>query len=125
MKLCVTALNNTIDSPIDPRFGRCSHFIIVDADSLDYEAFPNPNIESSGGAGIQSGQFISSHKVDAVLTGHVGVNAIQTLSAGGITVFTEISGTVRQAIEDYKAGKLKKTDPSTVKSKPGSGHKRQ
>ena len=125
MKLCVTALNNTIDSPIDSRFGRCSHFIIVDADSLDYEAFPNPNIDSSGGAGIQSGQFISSQKVDAVLTGHVGVNAIQTLSAAGVTVFTEISGTVRQAIEDYKAGKLRKTDSSTVKSKSGSGHKRQ
>ena len=34
-KICVTSQGNTLDGEVDPRFGRCQYFIIVDIDTLD------------------------------------------------------------------------------------------
>ena len=124
MKVCVTCEGNSLDSKVDPRFGRCRYFIFVDADTSAFEAIQNPNIESMGGAGIQSGQFVAEKKVKAVLTGNVGPNAFQTLQAVSIDVITGISGTVKEAIEKYKRGELKPTQGPSVNSKfgmPGKG----
>ena len=60
-----------------------------------------------------------SYAVKAVLTGNIGPNAHQVLSAAGIAVFTGVSGTVKQAIDDYKKGKYKPADAPTVSSKFG------
>ena len=119
MKICVTSEGKTLDSKVDPRFGRCQYFLIVNTDTLDFEALKNPNIESMGGAGIQSGQFVAEKEVKAVLTGNVGPNAFQTLQAAGIDVVTGLSGTVKDAVEKYKKGNLKPTQGPSVNSKFG------
>jgi len=118
-KICVTSEGNKLDSKVDPRFGRCQYFIIVDTDTLKFEAINNPNIDSMGGAGIQSGQLIAEKKVKAVLTGNIGPNAFQTLQAAGMDVITGISSTVREAVEKYKTGELKATGGPSVNSKFG------
>jgi len=107
MKICVTSTGDHLDSAADPRFGRCAYFIIVDSETLEFKSIPNPNLEASGGAGTQSAQLVANEGADAVLTGNVGPNAYQTLAALKIKVFTGASGTVRQAIDDFKTGKLK------------------
>lgn len=119
MKICVTSEGVNLDSKIDPRFGRCQYFIIADADTLEFEAVGNPNIESMGGAGIQSAQLVASKKIKAVLTGNVGPNAFQALQAAGIEVFTGASGTIKDAIEKYKKGEFKAVSGPSVSSKSG------
>ncbi|MDD3905739.1 MAG: NifB/NifX family molybdenum-iron cluster-binding protein [Candidatus Omnitrophica bacterium] len=119
MKICVTSEGKTLDSKIDPRFGRCQYFVFVDTDTLDLEAVENPNMQFQGGAGIQSGQLMISRGVKAVLTGNVGPNAFQTLQAGGIKIYTGLSGKVRNAVENYKSGELKTTENPSVGSKFG------
>lgn len=113
MKICVTSQGNSLDAPVDPRFGRCQFFVIVDPETLQYEAVSNPNIDSRGGAGIQSGQIMAEKQVKAVLTGNVGPNAFQTLKAAGIPVMTGASGTVREVIEKYKKGEFQATQGPT------------
>jgi predicted Fe-Mo cluster-binding NifX family protein len=119
MKICITSEGASLDSKIDPRFGRCRYFMIVDTNTMAFRSIENTNLQASGGAGIQSGQLMASHQIKAVLTGNVGPNAFQTLQAGGIEIFTGLSGTVREAIEKYKEGALKKTQGPTINAKKG------
>jgi len=107
MRICVSSHGNNLDSQVDPRFGRCQYFILVDTETLEFEAIKNPNIESMGGAGIQSGQLVTSRQVKTVITGNVGPNAFETLQAAGIKVITGASGSIREALEKYKKGELK------------------
>jgi len=124
MKICITSEGKTLDSKVDPRFGRCQNFIFFDTDTGNFEAQENNNAQFQGGAGIQSGQLVVSKGAKVVLTGNVGPNAHQVLSAAGINIFTGVSGTVKEAIGGYKNGKYKPADAPSVGSKFGMPGKR-
>ncbi|OPY04862.1 MAG: Dinitrogenase iron-molybdenum cofactor [Syntrophaceae bacterium PtaB.Bin038] len=119
MKLCISSEGASLDSRVDPRFGRCRTFIFVDSDTLVFEAVDNAGSGASGGAGIQAGQLVASRGAKAVLTGNVGPNAFQTLQAAGIAIYTGVSGTVREAVEGFKKGLYKATGGPTAASKAG------
>ena len=119
MKVAVSSTGFDLDSQIDSRFGRCACFMIVETDDMSYEALDNENISLSGGAGIQSGSFVASKNVQAVLTGKCGPKAMQTLVSAGIEVFTGYSGTVRNAVEKYKQGELTSTTEANASQKSG------
>lgn len=121
MKICVTSTGPSMDAPVDPRFGRCQYFMIVDSETMEYEAMPNPSINASGGAGIQAAQTVAGKGVSAVVTGNLGPNATQTLGAAGIQMVTGASGTVRDAVEQYKSGSLQQTSTPTVPEFSGLG----
>ncbi|MCL5271346.1 MAG: NifB/NifX family molybdenum-iron cluster-binding protein [bacterium] len=106
MKIAVTATGPTLDAKVDPRFGRCPYFLVLGTDDLTSEALGNPNVALGGGAGIQSAQFMTERGVRHVLTGNCGPNAHQTLSAAGIGVIVGCSGTVREAVEQWRTGRL-------------------
>ena len=119
MNICVTSQGDNLYSLVDPRFGRCQYFIIINPNTLDFEVVQNPSISAGGGAGIQSGQLMVNKGVEAVLTGNVGPNAFATLQAAGIKVIVGVTGMVREAIEKYKKGELKDTQGPSVGSKFG------
>lgn len=119
MKICITSEGGNLDSKVDPRFGRCEYFIIVDTDSLEFEAVKNPNIESMGGAGIQSAQLVASKQVKAVVTGNVGPNAFKALQAAGVQIFINASGRLKEAIEKFKKGEFEAVSGPSVGSHSG------
>jgi predicted Fe-Mo cluster-binding NifX family protein len=86
MKVAVSSTGNQLESLIDPRFGRCAYFLVVETDDMSFEAFDNQSVALGGGAGIQSAQFIASKGVVAVITGNCGPNAMRALSAARVKV---------------------------------------
>ena len=106
MKIALSASGPELSSSIDPRFGRCPYFIFIDTDTMEFEAVENSNIASASGAGIQAAQFIAEKGAKAVLTGSCGPNAFQTLQAAGVDVIVGVSGTIEDAVKQYKASQF-------------------
>ena len=121
MKISVSATAPSLDAEVDPRFGRCQYFIIIDPQSMEFETLDNSNAMAAGGAGISTAQMIASKGVEVVLTGNCGPNAYQTLSAAGIQVITGVSGRIRDAVEAYNTGKLQSSTQPSVGSHYGMG----
>ena len=107
MKIAITALGSDLQAQVDPRFGRAQYFIIIDTETMEYEAVSNSSMNAAHGAGIQSAQLMSSKNVTAIITGNVGPNAHQTLNAANIKIFQSDKTTVKQAIEKFKNNELK------------------
>ena len=116
MKVAVSSTGENLDAQLDPRFGRCAYFLVIDPDDMSYEAFNNESAAQGGGAGIQAAQFIASLGVAAVITGNCGPNAVQTLSAAGVDLLAGQAGVVKDVVERFKKGNLKATSEATVNS---------
>jgi predicted Fe-Mo cluster-binding NifX family protein len=121
MRVAISAIGNDLNSPVDPRFGRCNVFIILDTDTMNFKAVPNSSIGVAHGAGIGAAQNVAQQNVEAVITGHVGPNAHMALSQAGVSVYTGANGTVLEAVEAFKSGKLSKTGSPTVGGHFGQG----
>jgi predicted Fe-Mo cluster-binding NifX family protein len=85
------------------------------------EAVPNTSQNAPSGAGIQAAQTVGNKGAKAVLTGRVGPNASQVLSSLGIRILTGVSGTVREAVENFKSGKMKGASAPTRPMDTGAG----
>ncbi len=119
MKIAVTATGNNLDAQVDPRFGRAHYFLIVDSNTLEFNAIENPSAAAGGGAGVQSAQLIADEKAEYLLTGNCGPNAFKVFEAAGINVIVNVSGNVREAIKEFKDGVHKISDAPNVESHHG------
>jgi predicted Fe-Mo cluster-binding NifX family protein len=79
MKIIITATSPSIDSEIDPRFGRGQYFVSVDEDTLEWQAYPNSGVNTQGGAGTLAAQLVASQGAKAVISGDFGPNAYGAL----------------------------------------------
>ena len=121
VKLLVTANGRDLEAPTSPIFGRCPTYIVVDMERSDFEVVDNPAISAGGGAGIQAAQFIVGLGVNAVVTGNVGPNAFGVLQSAQVPVYLCDGGTVRQAVEAFKAGQLSAASGASASSHSGLG----
>ena len=121
MKVAISSSGKDLNARLDPRFGRCSYFLIIDTQDMSYEAFENENAALGGGAGIQSAQFVASKGAKAVLTGNCGPNAMQTFSAAGVQVYVGQTGTIKDIVDKFKNGELTPTTEANVAPHAGSG----
>lgn len=124
MKIAVSSTGTDLNAQVDPRFGRCQHFIVTDPDTMEFEVLENSSAVATVGAGIATGQFIASRGVSVMLTGNCGPNAFDVLQAAGIKVMTGVSGTVRDAVDSYKAGKYQVSSQATTAPHSGMAHGR-
>jgi len=122
MKIAVSTMGQNLDAQVDPRFGRCQNFIIVDTDNMEFEAISNDSAAASGGAGIAAAQMIASKGVEAILTDNCGPNAFGVLNSAGIKVVTGATGTVKEAIESFKAGKFQTSSQPSADAHSGMRH---
>lgn len=110
MIIAISSENNQGEnSQVAHHFGRCPFFTLVnieDEQLVDYQTITNPYFESH-----QPGQvpeFISQQGANVMLSGGMGRRAGEFFNQFGIDIATGAEGTVKEAIEAYLRGDLKK-----------------
>jgi predicted Fe-Mo cluster-binding NifX family protein len=110
-KIAISSEGPSLESKLDPRFGRAAGFLICDLETGRTEYVDNKqNLSLPQGAGIQSAQTVGATGAQAVITGHMGPKAFMALEKGNIKVFLGQEGTAGENLEAYKAGKLSPAD---------------
>ena len=124
MKIAVSSMGTDLSVQVDPRFGRCQYFIIVDPDTMEFEVVENSVAMSTGGAGVATGQLLAVKGVSDVLTGNCGPNAFNVLNAAGIKVMTGVAGTIQDVVEGYKSVKYQANSQANAAPHSGMGRGR-
>ncbi len=101
MKIAITSTGNTLESTIDPRFGRCAYYVFYDTETKATEFIPNPNKDAEGGAGPASVQFVASKNVNKIISGEFGMKIKSLLDSLKIQmiVHKEQDKTIQEIIE--------------------------
>jgi predicted Fe-Mo cluster-binding NifX family protein len=107
MIVTITSTGQTLEDPLDGRFGRARFFVIFNTETGELRAVDNvQNLQAPQGAGIQAAKTIIDQGAEVVITGHCGPNAFQTLQAAGVNVVVGAQGTVGQVLEKFNKGEL-------------------
>jgi predicted Fe-Mo cluster-binding NifX family protein len=107
MKVLVTTVAPGLDAEIEPRFMHAAYLTIVNTDTLQWDSVQAPVTAVAHAAGTRLGLLASHQHVDAAISNDYGPNCYIALDSAGIKMF--LSGscrTAREAIEQFRAGKL-------------------
>ncbi len=117
-KICVSSAKGSLDSEIDPRFGRCKYFAVVEINNgeiLNSQIIENTGASQGSGAGLSAAEQIGNLKVKALITGDIGPKAGEVLSQLGIEVYKK-SGIIKEAINEYINNNLAENKENTLSS---------
>lgn len=122
MRVAVSATEASLDAAVDPRFGRCRYFAVVDSESMAAEFLENTAAGMGSGAGIQAARLLADRDVECVLTGDCGPNATETLSAAGIAIVLDCGGSVREAVARWRESRPERRSEPQHVGAPASMH---
>lgn len=115
MKIVFTTSGNTLQAPLDSRFGRAPKFLVYELDRDSFEVVDNQqNLNAAQGAGIQSAETVARLGAKGLVTGHCGPKAFRVLTAAGVKIYNTNARTVAEALEQYRAGKLAEAKSADV-----------
>jgi predicted Fe-Mo cluster-binding NifX family protein len=120
MRICITAAGEDWGAATQPNFGRAAYFLFIDTETEAIDAVANR--PGAHGAGVQASQTVAENGATVVITGSVGPNAFQGLSAAGVEIYVGATGTVKEAFEAYRGGELKRANVPT--GRPHQGGRR-
>jgi len=120
MKISVSARGESLDSEVDPRFGRTAGFVLFDSESGSAEYLDNSaQQDSAKGTGVKAAQLIAKAGAEALITGQLGPNAAQFLRKSGIKIYACSGGTVREAIQTLQENGLEELGDDDIEPGPG------
>ncbi|MHB8871489.1 MAG: NifB/NifX family molybdenum-iron cluster-binding protein [Candidatus Doudnabacteria bacterium] len=103
MKIAVTSTGGSMDALVSEQFGRCQYFLIVDSETMKFEAVSNLGEQMQSGAGHKAAELIINKGAEVLLTGRVGDKAEEALKKGGVKIADGYKGTikVKDAVNSY------------------------
>ena len=101
MKIAVAARSKGEVYVVEPVFGRADMFVLVDRESGERTAVPNPFRDDAEGAGRQVAEWLVKQGVKAVLCGDVGPKTRLVLGEAGVFSGIGYDGTVDDALARY------------------------
>lgn len=107
MKIAFTTSGDSLEAPLDSRFGRAPSYLVYDLDTNTFDVVDNSkNLNAAQGAGIQAAENVVRTGAGSLVTGHCGPKAFRVLAAAGVTVYPTDAATVAEALERFRAGTL-------------------
>ena len=107
MKICIPTMGRSgLDDVVGEHFGRVPTYTIVELENLETKVVDNTS-HHMGGAGNPP-EIMAKEGVCAMVCHGLGRRAIELFDSLGIEVYIGASGSVRQAVEAFKAGSLQK-----------------
>ena len=115
MRIAFTTTGESLEAPLDSRFGRAPRLLVYDQEHESVEVLDNrQNVEAAQGAGIQAAEAVIRSGARVLVTGHCGPKAFRVLAAAGIQVFTTQALTVAAALKAFRSGELKRAESADV-----------
>ncbi len=84
MKTIITANGSDVNATLDPRFGRCEFFCILDEETGETEFIENKAKLQSSAAGTTAAETVIEQGVKKVISGDFGPKAKSLLDRFGI-----------------------------------------
>jgi len=107
MKVCIPTMGeNGLDNIVGEHFGRVPTYTIVDLESENVKVISNTSHHMGGRA--DPPELMASEGVNVMICQGLGRRAINMFEELGIEVYIGASGTVKDAIDAFKNGKLQK-----------------
>ncbi len=112
MRIAVPADGSGLEAPVAAHFGRCAALVVVDVEDNEIAGFHT--VENPYAAGHAPGQMpalVREQGASVIIAGGMGPRAVGFFEQFGIDVATGATGTVRDAVRDYLAGRLSGAQP--------------
>ncbi len=115
MKIAFSSTGETLEAPLDSRFGRAQRFVVFDTDTSSFETIDNQaQQDAAHGAGIQAAERLARLGVSGLVTGNCGPKAFEVLSRAGVKVYQADACTVADALRAHQAGTLALLEPASA-----------
>lgn len=129
MIICLTAENNTMESPIAKRFGHAPWFLLYNTETRTFVPMKNENAEGHHSVKKHKHNHhehpfikdLQEYGAEIFIVGNIGPQAFNELNIPGVEVFHARKMTAGEALEMFQQGKLKKLDEPTAKKSIGHG----
>jgi ArsR family transcriptional regulator len=107
MKVCIpTETNEGLKARVYGHFGSAPFFTLVDLEGKSVEVIDNGNQAHAHGQ-CHPIASLQGREVEAVITGGMGLRAVQMFHDAGIKVFRAETGTVEDVVQEIAGARLK------------------
>jgi predicted Fe-Mo cluster-binding NifX family protein len=130
-KYLIASSGNTLDSKVSGRFGHSGYFIILDPETMKFEAFSGVKADESA----QEIKRFIQRGISKVIVGNIGPSTFYEIKSSGCTMYLCRNMTVLEAIKKVENGDVQPlkepTLPESIQSarkagdhrgKTGKGH---
>ena len=109
MRIAVSTGKRDVNEFIYSRFGHSPYFLFCDSEDPQGTGkyAVNPSLFGIDGSGIVVADFVAQEKVEVLITGRLGRNALKVIQAMNIKAYTALDTmTLMEAIVAWKEGGL-------------------
>lgn len=113
MKISIPSMGKSgLEDQVGQHFGKVLNYIIYDTESGEVSVLPNTS-EHNGGVGLPP-ELMAKNGVNVMLCGGLGIKAVSMFEQYGIDVFVGAQGTIQDALNAWKEGKLQNANPENA-----------
>ncbi len=99
-----------LESKVSEHFARSEYFAILDAEGVKVTSLKIVHCAPEDDK--KKAEYLAGRNVEAVLAGRIGSCMMRILVDRGVKIYSGAEGTIQQAFEDHKAGKLAEVKPN-------------